>query len=287
MEFSIFTFPFEQIGWGLRQLSLSGGVGNVVAIVLFVLIGVIPCVYGVWLWKREKACCVDWMLPIISACLLFFLYYMINPGLFVTHGMNGEKALLGCTFYSVLMGYVVLRIMKVSAQAGSKSLQKGLQVLLYVVMVFFAYAVAAEFVFQLPTAIQEVQEVNTGLDEEIMTYIFLVLQSIVTSLPYVLDIWVLWISARTLKELMKNPYSDESVAGVSKIATACMKLLTIVVVTSMGFNVAQLVLRNRLCSIHVTTSIPLLSVLLTIVILVLARYMGEAQKLKQDNDLFI
>ena len=36
---TLIAFPFEQIGAGLRVLSLSGAVGNVVAILLYMLLG--------------------------------------------------------------------------------------------------------------------------------------------------------------------------------------------------------------------------------------------------------
>ena len=39
---TLIAFPFEQIGAGLRVLSLSGAVGNVVAIILYMLLGLIP-----------------------------------------------------------------------------------------------------------------------------------------------------------------------------------------------------------------------------------------------------
>ena len=40
---TLIAFPFEQIGAGLRVLSLSGAVGNVVAILLYMLLGLTPC----------------------------------------------------------------------------------------------------------------------------------------------------------------------------------------------------------------------------------------------------
>ena len=43
---TLIAFPFEQIGAGLRVLSLSGAVGNVVAIILYMLLGLIPSCIG-------------------------------------------------------------------------------------------------------------------------------------------------------------------------------------------------------------------------------------------------
>ena len=43
---TLIAFPFEQIGAGLRVLSLSGAVGNVVAIILYMLLGLILLEFG-------------------------------------------------------------------------------------------------------------------------------------------------------------------------------------------------------------------------------------------------
>lgn len=299
MEFSILTFPFKQIGWGLRQLSLSGEVGNIVAIALYVFVGLIPCAIFLWLKITGRARKIDWMLPVISCGVWYVLYYMINPGLFVTNGVGGQTMILGCALYSVIAGYLVLRILIKSAQADTKALQKGLRMLLYVVMLLFAYVVVAEFVFNLPASIKAVQAANTVTGDWLlgefgygevnltMTYVFLVLQSVVNALPYVLDIMVLFVATKALKELLEDAYSDAAVAAVQKIADACSKALTVVVIASMGFNVLQVCFRNSLHQLNITATIPVLSLLFIIVILVVARYVGENQKLKQDNDLFI
>lgn len=288
MEFSILTFPFEQIGWGLRQLSLSGAAGNIAAIILYVLLGLIPCAVFLWLKKKGNACKADWMLPAISVCLFFVLYFMINPGLFTTPIPGTGKGLLGCTFYSVLVVYLILRVLAKSAQADTKTLQKGLRVLLYVVMLLFAYVAVVEIAFSLPANIQAVREANDAYGVDLtMTYIFLVLQSVVNALPYVLDIIVLFVAVKALKELLTDAYSDATVTAVKKIADVCAIALTIIVVSGMTFNILQIVFRNCLHQIQIRTTIPILSILFVVVILVVARYVRENQKLKQDNDLFI
>ena len=71
---TLIAFPFEQIGAGLRVLSLSGAVGNVVAIILYMLLGLIPA--GIWgfLHWRKKSEPLDIMLLVISALLFVTLY---------------------------------------------------------------------------------------------------------------------------------------------------------------------------------------------------------------------
>ena len=45
------AFPFEQIGMGLRWLSLSGGIGNGAAIVLYILLSLFRAWSGL-IWRK-------------------------------------------------------------------------------------------------------------------------------------------------------------------------------------------------------------------------------------------
>ena len=75
---TLIAFPFEQIGAGLRAMSLSGTVGNVIAIILYILLGLIPA--GIWgfLHWRKKSEPLDFMLLVISVLLFVTLYYMVK-----------------------------------------------------------------------------------------------------------------------------------------------------------------------------------------------------------------
>ena len=55
----------------------------------------------------------------------------------------------------------------------------------------------------------------------------------------------------------------------------------------MLLNIAQLLCADLLYQIHITVNIPIFAILFLLVIHVMARYIEENQKLKQDNDLFI
>ena len=138
---TLIAFPFEQIGAGLRVLSLSGAVGNVVAIILYMLLGIIPA--GIWgfLHWRKKSEPLDFMLLVISALLFVTLYYMINPGLLFTGVPGTGKWSLGSTFYSVLLGYLLIRILLHYKNAGTEKLQKGLWFLLGTVSVVLVYGI--------------------------------------------------------------------------------------------------------------------------------------------------
>jgi hypothetical protein len=61
----------------------------------------------------------------------------------------------------------------------------------------------------------------------------------------------------------------------------------VVVVASMGINVAQILFSSLLFNINIELNIPIMAVLFLLVIHVMARFIEENQKLKADNELFI
>lgn len=296
--FSALTaFPFEQIGILLRKMSLSGFIGNVLAIVIYILIGLIP-VGLIWFLKRKKKLCmIDAVLMVLSVLLFVVVYFMINPGLFKETVPGGGKIILGGTFYSVFFGYIVLRILYKCSRMDMDGLLRGLSIILYVVTALFVYMIFGSCFSGFLQNIQSLQagnrvsEIDMGFSrtdpDMILTCIFLVLQSVVNAVPYILDILVSFAGIRLLRALVKDPYADQTVFQAEKLSGLCVLSLAVTVITSMVFHIAQLIVHNRLYQIDCVVSIPLFSIAFVLTALLLAKFVRENQKLKQDNDLFI
>ena len=92
---TIVAFPFEQLGEGLRALSLSGGAGNAAAILFYVLLSLIPA--GIWLIlkKKQKAMPIDFTLFLLS--VLLFVVLSIRA-LWVSLYQGRENGLLAAPF---------------------------------------------------------------------------------------------------------------------------------------------------------------------------------------------
>lgn len=295
MEFNILSFPFEQIGWCLRQLSLSGAIGNVAAIIIYLLVAAIPCGVFFLLKKKETVRKIDYVLFFLSLSLLVVLYYMINPGLLPASMLGGGKGLVCGVFYSIVVAYLVLRIVTGHKEGDLLSLQKGLRTMLYIVMVLFAWSVVAECFVNLPAAIKTVQMGNSAAMDSFfydgpdltMTYVFLALQSVVRALPNGISAVAVYLCIKALEELLLDSYSEKAIPFVKKIAAFCKKSLVVIVVAEVALNIGQLLFAEILYQIHIAVNIPIFSILFLLVIHVMARYIEENQRLKKDNDLFI
>lgn len=298
---SAITFPFEQIGWGLRKLSLSGMAGNLLAILLYVAISLIPVLVYVKIYQDKQHCKADLILFFLSVFLFAVLYLMINPGLFYAELPKGGKVVLGGTFYSVLCGYVILRVLKKSMDAKTDGLQKGVQILLYALIVVLVYAIFGGYIGSLPTEIRTLQDANSdsltsmlpdlfteGVHDELtVTYIFILLRCIVNIIPLAFDILIVYRTIQFMDAIFADRYSETSVLSCQRIADLCVTALQVTVITGMLFNVLQILFHKSLRQVDTVVYVPILSIIFTVVALLIARYIREDQKLKQDNDLFI
>ena len=73
---SLMSFPFAPLGQGLRWLSLSGGAGNVLAILLYIILSLLPL--GVLLLLKRRQ-----MLPELNVLICGQGRIFIPPDVFI------------------------------------------------------------------------------------------------------------------------------------------------------------------------------------------------------------
>ena len=287
------AFPFEQLGLGLRALSLSGGAGNAVAVVLYAGLCLIPAVVLIFIRRKRELRREDVLLGLLSAVRFAVLYFMINPGMLgeylgSTPGQSVGKAMLGGMVYSVLCGYLVLRILRIFFAADTGKLQKYLMALLCVLNILFVYLAFGVCFGELLDAIQALQAGNAGNEHLLgMSYAFLVMQYLVDVLPYVLNVLVVFSALHLLQALGADRYSETTVAAAGALSRLCGSVLAATVLSNIGFNLLQLLFIKRLMVVNSSVQIPLLSVAFVLAVLLLAQFIGENKQLKDDNNMFI
>ncbi len=287
----IMAFPFEQIAALLRWLSLGSRGGNIAAIVIYVFICLLPTA-GAIIWRRKSFSGEDWLIPVFSAVLFAAIYFMINPALLLAN-LGGEavpvlKAILGGICWSVVLSWIVLKLLRRSAAAERDSVQRYLRVCLVVMAVFFTALAFGGGVGDALAAFGELREGNTGDVVPLgTTYIFLILQAVVTALPYALDALVAVKGAELLKAMSADRYSAECVACADGFANFTVMSLKLTVIVSLVFNLLQLVFFRQLLVVDITVALPLGSIAFMLAALLLSRLFRENKALKDDNDLFI
>lgn len=287
------AFPFEQIGLGLRALSLSGGAGNAAALAIYVILGLLPLSALPILRKRRGLFAEDGLLGLLSAAVFFNLYFMINPGIMgaMAGGMTEQaigKAVLGGIVYSIICGYFVLRALRLFFHSAAQKLMRYMSIMLGVLGVCFIYLVFGACFGGMLESVALLRAGNAG-NESLLgaSYVFLALQFAVNALPYVFDLLVIFAAFGLLAELQADRYSAETVAAAERVSRLCITALTVTALTNIGFNVLQLLFIKTALIINISVNVPVISIAFVLAALLLTRFIAENKKLKDDNDLFI
>ena len=290
---SMAAFPFEQIGMGLRSLSLSSGAGNAIAFVVYIMVSLLPVIALLIIRKKRKLYAEDGLLGLLSAILFAVLYIMINPGYIST--MTGEiaaqsagKAVLGGMVYSALCGYFVLRVLRLFSNGGIEKLTRYFSVMLCLLNVLFVYFVFGACFDGLLDSITALQAGNIG-NEHLLgtTYVFLFLQFVVDALPYIICVIVVFAALRLLDEMRSDRYSVETVAASERLSRFCVTGLVAMALANIGFNLLQFLFAKSLLVINSSVQIPIFSIAFVLAALLFTRLVTENKQLKDDNDMFI
>jgi hypothetical protein len=288
---SAMAFPFEQLGLGLRTLSLSGTAGNIAAIVLYAALCLLPLAYMLRRGLRKRLCAEDALLVVLSTLLFAVLYLMITPGDIETlfgAGMTAGKIVLGGTVYSVLCGYVVLRTLRLFFSSGTQKLQHFLSILMRVLTVIFVYAIFFACFGELLESVKDLQAGNQGNEQALgASYFFLILQFIVSAAPYAMDIWVAFAAGRLISEMQTDTFSEAAVNAAERLSRYCKTALIVTVLSQLCFNLLQLVFTGSLRVLSSELQLPVVSVVFVLAVLLLSRYLSESKRLKDENDMFV
>lgn len=293
---TLFYKPFELLGDGLRSLSLSSDVGNIAAIIIYCLLSLIPAVVYVILKNKKRIIEMDRFLFVLSGVLFFVIYYLINPTLFMADRF-GSMTLIGL-FYALLVGYLVLRVIAVWTKSDMIELQKGIRFLVCMLMLSLTIGILMECFEELPASIQALKESNTMASDPWMafennlpnltfTIVFLFIRCLVKIVPCILEILILGMILKLIKELGKDIYSEAVASQLGKIGNMCRNMVLTTVVLNMCFAVLQVIFRNMLYQINVDVTIPLVSIILVLAVMMVSKYMRESQKMKEELDMFI
>ena len=298
--------PFAQIGAGLRSLSLSGGAGNGIAVLLYVLLCLVPVGVLVWLSRRRPLAAEDSLLVVLSLFLFVAFYFMVNPGKIpgLTMGdlLAEEKAvrqsLFGGTVYAILLAYLVLRLLRRFQGADRQKLQDDLAVLLSglaVCLVFVIFGVGFAGFWG------ECSALGAGSGEEMVfgvvidplamqrdgLLVLAFLRWVGEMLPYFLDVAVILAVLDLLGAMKTDRYSEETLARARWVARLCTGSLAASLVTTVVLNLGQLLFLGELTRVSVQVVFPLSAAAFLLGVLLVVKFFEENRALKEDNDLFI
>lgn len=290
---SVICFPFEQVGLGLRWLSLLGRIQNVLAIVVYLALCLSPLLPLLLRLKKKTAKAEDSILAVMSLLLLYVLYMMINPGLIplpsaLGFGTATAKAILCGTVYSVIVTYCVLCTLRIFFVSETEKLYKYMVILLFVTAVLFTVSIFGVELNGVLDQISSIKTANLGSESGLgFTYLFAVIKFLIDNVASVVSILVTFSGITFITELSSDPYSEETVDASEKLLRICKNGLIAIVCSSTALNLLQLLFMSSLRNINSSVQIPLFSVVFVLGVLILSKMIMANKSLKDDNDSII
>lgn len=278
----LLALPFAALGGLLRKMSLSGGVGNVAAIVIYLAVCALPVVF----WLRGKRKKEDALLIFLSGVTAVVLYYMINPGL--RDGLFQNEAgdiLYAGAFWSTLVTWGVLKLMASGERILKGNIYPALRIFL---LLCAASCILGALGTNLAGLIESIRYYAAmAYDPKLPTYLFLVLDYAATAAENGLVALVLLKSVKLLRELESDPFGAGCVKAAGEVSRWCKNALVIVSLTSLVLNLGQVLMSGLLLNVSMEVRIPVFSMAVAFGIMALSRLLTQGKELKDESDLFI
>ncbi len=289
---TIAQFPFAQVGLLLRSLSLSGAVGNAAAIVLYIAICVVPLVFAALHIKKRALKAEDALLVVMSGMAFYMMYMMINPGILsqipcYSIGDFG-KAVLGGAFYSLLIGYLVLRLLRRADGASTDALLRVMRLLFAIIAVILVFGIGYVGVSDAKSELAAIKAANTDPSVSLgMTNFFVLLRFALTQAPVVMEIGIFLLGMRLCAALSEDRYGEAAVGAAQKLAAFAKWTVVVILLCCIVLNLAQIVFAGSLVSANFLTTLPVSEIVVAVGALLLTRFFVASRELKQDNQMII
>ena len=282
------TAPIELAGGLLRELSLSGPGGNVLAWAIVLLAAGLPLLLLVLPPNRGRRHWEDIFLPASSLLLIGLAFCAVNPS--YLDRFFGSTLLIAAAmiWVSLLVFWGVLRLLRGMEEAPLERLSGVLRILLVGCAALLVFAAAS----RVSGAIVEINNLQqdwtlflavasvpepSGLTGDQALNIALALP-LVELIPDLLGAWMLLLAADLTTALARDPFGEESV-GLAIQAT---------LVLALGVNLVKLARYDSLITeVKVSLDLPLIPLILSAALYLLCRCVQRGRELQEDNDSII
>lgn len=287
--FKMFEIPFELIGGGLRYLSLSNQIGNIIALIIYFIICLLPIVVGIYHIKNNKLKWEEVFLLILSALMFWGIYIFINPGkimdiqgVITTESMYKMEIIT--TIISVIVLYVVIKIVRSFEGMKENMLVRVLKIICAVSLMVIVVGVCLTGLTSLLENMQQALNNNQYIKS---TCSILIFRFVVEQLPNIC-LFVIIIRLIDMSVVLKKGFiNQEMITKVNEISDLCKKSIVIILFAIALLNAMQLMMTGIISIANYNVSIPVFSILAIAVLLIITKIIAESYKIKEDNDLFI
>lgn len=292
------TAPIELAGGLLRELSLSGPGGNVLAWAIVLLAAGLPLLLLVLPPNRGRRHWEDFFLPASSLLLIGLAFCAVNPS--YLDRFFGSTLLIAAAviWVSLLVFWGVLRLLRGMEEAPLERLSGVLRILLVGCAALLVFAAAS----RVSGAIVEINNLQqdwtlflavasvpepSGLTGDQALNIALALP-LVELIPDLLGAWMLLLAADLTTALARDPFGEESVGRCVTTARWSRLAIQVTLVLALGVNLVKLARYDSLITeVKVSLDLPLIPLILSAALYLLCRCVQRGRELQEDNDSII
>ena len=292
------TAPIELAGGLLRELSLSGPGGNVLAWAIVLLAAGLPLLLLVLPPNRGRRHWEDIFLPASSLLLIGLAFCAVNPS--YLDRLFGSTLLIAAAviWVSLLVFWGVLRLLRGMEEAPLEKLSGVLRILLVGCAALLVFAAAS----RVSGAIVEINNLQqdwtlflavasvpepSGLTGDQALNIALALP-LVELIPDLLGAWMLLLAADLTTALARDPFGEESVGRCVTTARWSRLAIQATLVLTLGVNLVKLARYDSLITeVKVSLDLPLIPLILSAALYLLCRCVQRGRELQEDNDSII
>lgn len=290
---SLIAFPFEQIGRGLRFLSLSGRIGNGLALSIWVGLSALPLIPAMRNWNVKDHKMENMSLCLLSVVLFAGLFGIANPGSLFSSPFDIDNRILyavhAIIIWSVVILYVILRLIRLYQSANLNELLRCTKSLLYILCILFMGVISISCGQKLAAmlgGINHPMDAVAAVEKNPIDAVMSVISFIAALLPYLLDVIITFSSIQLLDMLIQKK-ADGLMDAVKHLSRQCCICLGLTPMSVIILNFLQLLLSHWLTDISISAQIPLMSIAFVLGIFLICQLISENLRLQADNDLFI
>lgn len=273
-------------GLWLRNLSLSGGRGNLGAWAIVLALSMLPALGLLW----RPGCKWDFLLLLAAAEIFAGLYLLVNPTVALPFpDLDGRKfiaiAAAGCVSAS-LLAWAVLRWLRGTEK--HVDLGRTLEKLLGFAAIFIGWLAVWSTGATALQKIKHVAAANTMPQAELGgTNLFIVLLAAADLIPTLLGCGALLLAGKLARAMETDPFGEETVSLSEKLSRDCGRIAAVSVLICACGNLLQFIWMPFLHSVQFMISFPVFTVLLAVTLDLLCRYFRQAKAVSDDNDSII
>lgn len=292
------TAPIELAGGMLRELSLSGPGGNVLAWAIVLLAAGLPLLLLVLPPNRGRRHWEDIFLPASSLLLIGLAFCAVNPSYLDRFFGSTLLIAVAVIWVSLLVFWGVLRLLRGMEEAPLEKLSGVLRILLVGCAALLVFAAAS----RVSGAIVEINNLQqdwtlflavasvpepSGLTGDQALNIALALP-LVELIPDLLGAWMLLLAADLTTALARDPFGEESVGRCVTTARWSRLAIQATLVLALGVNLVKLARYDSLITeVKVSLDLPLIPLILSAALYLLCRCVQRGRELQEDNDSII